>query len=532
MTSRLGPAEGPELRDYLRILRRRKWVIVACTLLVGLTVLGLSLVQEPVYRATAEVLLQPRTTESIFDPSVVQNLTSGRQAPTEIRVVQSDPVRAMVRADIGSSPAISVSNPEGSDFLLLSAESTSPERAAAMANAYGRAYVEYRRQLAVNDLEKAASDLEDGITDLDARIKQFDSGGGRTATPPSAFAPGESREQLVQQRAFYANRLDQIRLAVKQKTGGAQLQTPASVPTVPFKPTPQRDTGAALAIGLMLGLVAAYVWEYLDDSIVTKEDVERTVPGLPVLALVPAVAGWKNREFPAVITLREPSSPSAEGYRALRTSVQFLGVERPLHVIQVTSPSAAEGKSTTIANLAVVLANAGRRVTVVCCDLRRPRVHEFFKLSNAVGLTSVLIGEVSLGDAIVRVPDVPGLYLLPSGQLPPNPSELLGGQHVISVLQQLRPTGIVLVDSPPVLPVTDSVVLSSRVDATIIVATAGTTGQKELRRSREVLEQVQANVLGIVLNGVSPDAAYGDGYRYAGSTKGDTEVRVGGASVN
>jgi polysaccharide biosynthesis transport protein len=502
-----------ELRDYLRVLQRRKWTVVLVAALVVAASVVASLSQTPVYRATAEVLLQPRTTESIFDPSVVQNLTGGKQAPTEIRVVKSDPVRALVSADLGSAPSVSVSNPAETDFLLISAESTDPERAATVANAYGRAYVEFRRQQAVSDLEKASDDLEQSIAEIDEELN------ARPATAPAGSPAGviaaQGQETLLSQRTFFSSRLQQIQLAIKQKTGGAQLQTPAVAPTEPVRPTPARNAVVALFVGLILGVGLAFLRDYLDESITGKEELERTVPGLTVLGLIPTIPGWKEGEKPVVVSLTETASPAAESYRALRTSVQFLGVERPLRVIQVTSASKAEGKSTTVANLAVALARAGQRVTIVDCDLRRPRIHQFFGMANDIGLTSVLIGEATIGSAVQAVPDVPNLYLLPSGPRPPNPSELLAGQHVAEILGSLEEGSLVIIDCPPVLPVTDAVVLSGKVHGTLLVATAGETRQKELRRTREVLDQVGAPLIGLLLNGVNADDSYGYSYRYA-----------------
>jgi non-specific protein-tyrosine kinase len=183
--------------------------------------------------------------------------------------------------------------------------------------------------------------------------------------------------------------------------------------------------------------------------------------------------------------------------------------------VLVTSPSAAEGKTTTLANLSVALAQAGQRVVVSCCDLRRPRIHDFFGLDNAVGLTSVLLGELPISAALQPVPGVKNLWVLASGPLPPNPSELLSSSRTAEVMATLHGhADVVLVDSPPVLPVTDAVVLSSRVDAVLLIATVGVTTGKALRRALEMLNQVDAPVIGTVLNGTTGDGSYGYGYQY------------------
>jgi non-specific protein-tyrosine kinase len=209
-----------------------------------------------------------------------------------------------------------------------------------------------------------------------------------------------------------------------------------------------------------------------------------------------------------------PTSSASEAYRSLRTAIGFIGLDKPLRVIQVTSPSAAEGKTTTIANLAVALANVGKKVVVVDCDLRRPRIHTFFGIPNEVGFTSVLLGEVPLANAAQAV-GRRHLMLLASGQLPPNPSELLSSTRTAQVLATLQAEAdVVLVDSPPVLPVTDSAVLSAHVDATLLVIRAGVTTRRQLTRAVEVLEQVAAPLVGTVLNGVTADEGYGYTYNY------------------
>jgi len=195
----------------------------------------------------------------------------------------------------------------------------------------------------------------------------------------------------------------------------------------------------------------------------------------------------------------------------LRTSIQFTALDRPIRVLQVTSASAQEGKTTTIVNTAVAMARAGLEVVVVCCDLRRPRLHEFFGLPNDEGFSSVLLGRTPLSSALQQVPGQPRLSLLASGATPPNPSELLSSPRTFEVINSLKAgADMVLVDSPPVLPVTDSLVLSRHVDATVVV----TTTRKDFRRTVELLNQVDATVLGVVLNGVKGGDGYGSYYGY------------------
>jgi capsular exopolysaccharide synthesis family protein len=206
------------------------------------------------------------------------------------------------------------------------------------------------------------------------------------------------------------------------------------------------------------------------------------------------------------VALDAPRSPAAESYRSLRTSLEFIRDRQPLHVILITSTSAREGKSTTVANLAATMAHAGRQVAVVDLDLRRPRIHEFFAVSHETGLTSVLLGEASLEDALVRVPAsaAGSLWVLPSGPLPPNPSEVLGSDRVRAVLEQLRSrVDYVLLDATPVLPVTDAIVASRFADGVILTTRVGVTSMRRLTHALEQLRQADAPVLGTVVNEVA-----------------------------
>lgn len=516
MDTETGSAEL-DVRDYLDLLRRRRGIVVLSTLIVLAAALGSSFLQTPVYQGKAQLLLQPRSTESLFDPNSGQRNDPVRAVDTEIQVLKSQPVRQAVRSKLGIAPNISVSPVGQTDVIEVKARSTDPERASAVANAYAREYIDFRRKQAVNDLFAAGREVQ---VQVDKLQKQIDALPVSDAKGVLNAANAARRDVILQQQALFKQKLDQLQVDAALKTGGAQLVTEASVPTSPIEPTPKRTGALALAVGLMFGVGIAFLFEYLDDSIKTKDDVARVAGDLPIIGLIPAVTTWKDRGSPVVVSLTDPKSPVAEAYRSLRTSIQFIGLDRPLRTIQVTSPGASEGKSTTLANLAVALAQAGQRVVVVCCDLRRPRIHTFFGLANTVGFTSVLLGHSPVSAAVQRVRGQERLTLLASGPVPPNPSELLSGRRTVEVLTALQAeSDVVLVDCPPTLPVTDSAVISSRVDGTLVVATAGVTTRKELHRALEMLQQVEAPIVGIVLNGVAEESAYGYTSRYSYETE-------------
>jgi non-specific protein-tyrosine kinase len=208
----------------------------------------------------------------------------------------------------------------------------------------------------------------------------------------------------------------------------------------------------------------------------------------------------------SLITLRDPGSAAAEAYRTLRTNIQFSSLDRPLKTLLFTSTAPDEGKSTSLANLAVTMAQAEQRVLMVDCDLRRPSLHTLFGLPNEQGLTSAILDE---GELPLQPTGVPGLSLLASGPLPPRPADLLGSRRMEALIERLRAAAdIVLIDTPPVVAVTDAAVLAPRVDGVLLVLQAGQTRRDRAREARQILEKVKAHVIGVVLNNARLEGGY------------------------
>ncbi|HVE94875.1 MAG TPA: polysaccharide biosynthesis tyrosine autokinase [Acidimicrobiales bacterium] len=506
------------LREYLRIIRRRKRTILAIPVLVGTASVGLSLLQPNVYEGRAEVLLQNRLGDSIFGQNLQQQ-QQNKIAQTEIRVLKSSPVRVKVRDKLGSAPKISANPIPETDLFEVRARSRDPEMAARIANEYVRAYIQFRRSQAIEDLLVASEEIQSRVTTLAREIDTISAeiaNAGEAGRQTVEANLGPKRDALVSQHSLFRQRLDQLQVDASLKTGGAQMVTPAVADEDPVSPNPVRNGLLGLVLGLMLGFGQALLFEKLDDSIRLKEDAERA-SNLPTLGLIPAVAHWRRRSDPLVISVQDPASPTAEAYRTLRTSINFIGLDRPLRTLQITSPAAGDGKSATVSNLGVALARAGQRVVIIGCDLRRPRVHEFFGVRNDVGFTNAVLGTVSVEKALQPVRGEPNLAVLASGSLPPNPSELLASRRAVEVLRAVQAMcDVVLLDCPPLLPVTDSVVLSAHVDATLLIVTANKSTRREVHRAVELLRQVDARLVGTVLNGVDQaDDHYGSySYRY------------------
>jgi capsular exopolysaccharide synthesis family protein len=216
-----------------------------------------------------------------------------------------------------------------------------------------------------------------------------------------------------------------------------------------------------------------------------------------------------NNPSESLITLTNPRSPVSEAYRTLRTNLEFSSLDSPIKTMVVTSPGLGEGKSTTLANLAVTLAQAEKEVILVDCDLRRPSQHEIFGLSNGVGLTTMVVDDGAMKEPPLLDTGVAGLRLLPSGPLPPNPSELVGSRRMGEIISVLaKQSDIALFDAPPVVAVTDAAVLASRVDGVLLVIKAGATKRDHARRAKALLEKVNAHLLGVVLNNIKMDTSY------------------------
>jgi capsular exopolysaccharide synthesis family protein len=285
-----------------------------------------------------------------------------------------------------------------------------------------------------------------------------------------------------------------------------QVIDQAELPTKPYKPNKRLNLLLAAVVGLFLGVGLAFFFEYLDNTVKTPEDLEQLIR-LPSFGMVPEISGERRRllesgrSYPVeLITFGHPKSMLSEAYRNIRTSILLSFSERPPKRIVITSPNPAEGKTTTVINTGIALSQTGAQVVVVDSDMRKPRIHKIFDEENGIGLSNFLSGHTAL-ESIIKKTEIPNLYYIPSGPIPPNPSELIGSKPFKSMVESLgeRFDHIVL-DSPPVLGFADSIILSTSVDGVILVVLGGKTPRETLQRAKEVLHQVNAKILGVVIN--------------------------------
>jgi succinoglycan biosynthesis transport protein ExoP len=490
----------PSFRTYLYTLRRRKWWVASITVLCLAASLAFSLTAHKQYSATAQLLVQPSVNASGLN--VVQEPVTQTEVETELQLVTSAPVQQAVRNRLHSTPAVSASEVGQTNVMAITAVSGTPSQAALVANLYANAFVQYQQSVARHSLATAEAQLSSQISSIGKQVSSLRD----KTTSPEATA-------LLNQEAVLKEQLAQMQVSGSVDTGAVALVTPAQAPLSPSSPKPADDALLGLVAGLVLGLAAAFLRDSLDDRLTSKEAAEQA-GGAPVLAMTPAVPSWR-RQSPMVVAVTEPNSPAAESYRSLRTSLQFARQERQLSSLLVTSPGVGDGKTSTLANLGVVFAQAGERVLLVSCDLRRPRIGAFFGLGEQVGLTSVLLDEQTLEEAILPVPGIDRLSLLPAGPVPPNPAELLGSPRARDIFIRLRDQyDLVLIDSPPVLPVTDAAILSRYADATVMLAAAGKTRRADLHRAVEKLGQGGTTILGTVLNKTTRQTGQYYGYSY------------------
>ena len=455
-----------ELTDYLRVLRAY-WRGVAALVLLGVAVAaGASMVQPKVYQADASGFVSAGAASNPGEASVGDSLAKSR-ATSYVDLAKSRATAQDVIDDLhlDAQPAsligrITVTQPLDTVLIKVSARASSPRDAQQLADAWVRA--------------------------LKHEVDQVENPNG-TATEALRIVPVESAE----------------------------------LPTRPISPNTERNIALGFVAGLLLGVGYAVLRSQLDRKLRRAEDIEREF-GVTVAATIPASPAMSRKEgahVPLVVTgprkLNDPVH-SGEAFLKLRTNLQFMDIDNPPRVIVVTSPLPGDGKSTIAANLAAALSMSDRRVVLVDGDLRRPVVAESFGLVEGAGLTDVLIGRVDFADVAQQVAVLPNLFVLAAGGTPPNPSELLGSKAMRRLLNRLADSGyIVIIDAPPLLPVTDAAVLTASADGALVVVTAGQTLDTQLSAALTSLQAVQGHTLGVVLNRVapkSPDSGYYGGY--------------------
>lgn len=509
-----------DLRKYWTILWRWSWLIALGTLLAAGAAFIVSRNMTPVYSASVTLLVNQAPRSGLTDYASI--LTSQQLAKTYSELLHKRPVleAAIEKLNLPLDPAelaraVSVDLIRDTQLIVLNVENTSPERAAALANTIAEVFIAQNAAQQTSRFASSKESLSKEIAAVQASLAQTQAALdalGEPDTPEEQAQKTQLETSLAQYRTSYANLLqsyENIRAAEAQELNNVSVVEPAVPPRAPIRPRVELNTLLAGLVGMMLAGAIAYVFEYLDDTLKSPEDISQRL-GLWTLAAIGRIEGKTAQD--RLVTLNAPRSPIAEAYRLLRTNFQFAAVDRPLRRIVVTSPGPGDGKSTTAANLAVVFAQGGKSVILVDADLRRPQQHRIFQRTASYGLSTALVDAATPVTSFLQPTDVPGLRLLTSGPIPPNPAELLGSQRMAQLLQVLsQEAEMVILDSPPVLSVADAAILANAADGVVLVADAGRTRREMARRAKENLERAGANLLGMVLNRMTRQTS---GYYY------------------
>jgi succinoglycan biosynthesis transport protein ExoP len=550
-----------ELLEYWRILKNRLWLIVLLGLLGAAAGFYYVRQQVPLYTTSTTLFLNPVSPSPLLPYQTT--LSAQSLANTYAQFIETRSFASLVAEEVSYDlsegeilTAISAQLLPETQFFKISATHPSPEVAQALANNAAevlmaentnrqraqREQMEAQRDPAklaerqrLTELEKTLQDeidyTDDRIAGLQAQIAELG------ARPPSEEIDGqvlELRGELLQQQSlrvelFGSLAQAQAALANMDEVSNVLVDTavvvdPAPLPTVPASAGLVRFLLLGLVAGTGLGVGIAFLLEYMDYTVRTPEELD-TVYGLSTLGVIGAFREANNRggNPTDLMALHYPRSPVVEAFRALRTNLQFARPGDPIRSLLVTSAGPSEGKTSVSANLALILAQAGKRVILVDADLRRPRVHRLFDLPSQPGLTGLIVDPDGGVEGYLQPTEEENLWVLPCGELPRNPAELLGSARAAEVMAELTEhADMVIYDSPPAATVTDAVVLGSRVDGVVQVVQAGGPRRDLVLRAKGLLEKVGAPLLGPVLNQVDAgDMGYYAYYYYYGSEHGD-----------
>ncbi len=531
--------ESIDFRRYLGLLRRWWWLFILAAGLAGAAGYYYSLTLTPVYQTSTTMMISEAPT-SARATDLTSITTSERLARTYATMITKRPMLEKVIQRLGANVdagevmnMVSVSQVSNSQLLVITVKGPDANFAAAVANALVMVFSEQlgeqqstRYAASKKSLEDRVAEIEKQLTELEEQVavqrsiverKTLAAEANNTAllsTDNDVAELDRMEGRLNQFESIRTNLVlsyEQVRLAEAQSYSNVVQIEPATAPTNPISPDIMQNTMLAAMVGLMLSAGGVFVADLLDDTIKNPDEVRRKTN----LTILGTIANYKEPEDGQLITVDQPRSPVTESFRSLRTNIQYASVSSPVRTLLVTSPAPADGKTTVVANLAMVIAHSGRKVTVVDADLHRPRVHSVFGLSLLPGLSSLFIRPVVHLNGSVQATSSDRLKVITAGELPPNPSELLGSNKMREILDAVQETAdMVIVDSPPVLSVTDAVVMAPTVDGVMIVVRPGVTKMNALKYAVEQLRYVGANILGVVINRVNDRSArYGYYYK-------------------
>lgn len=513
-----------DLRQLARIASRRWWIVALLMVVSGSSAYVSSSRETPFYSANATMMLSPGLSSSINDYNAI--ITTQRMTESYQQMAMSQPMRDRVRAVLGEDVRMagySATVAPDSAIIRISATGTDPDEVALVANTVVNEFQGYISDYIAERAISTRSGMDAQITALQQRQDELDQQLSELRASDNA-GNAEIQYQiddLTQERANITRSI--VTLQTNAVTLDAQLSASsvqihplnaAIAPGVPFTPQPQRSLMLGLFVGALLGAGVVALLEFLDNTVKPEVNVQ-ALASAPLLATVSELSKLEpgGRQ---VFTLSQPKSGAAEAMRLLRTNLEFASASRKIQSLTVTSPSPGVGKSTVTANLGVVMAQAGLLVVVIDADMRRPTQHRIFGIGNGTGLTTLLRHPERPWESVARKVALPGLLLVPSGPVPPNPSDLLSSDRFIRLIKTIKADAdVVIIDSPPVLSASDSLVVARHTDGVMMVCHSSKTRTDALRHASHSIHQGDIRLIGVVLNrqkGQQAASYYGEYY--------------------
>jgi polysaccharide biosynthesis transport protein len=508
---RSSPEPSPDLQEALAVVWQRKWAILAIALLTLGVALFLSSRQTPIYKSQVRLLVTPiEGVEADTPTSSTLNLATEAELVSSVAVAQivatNLNIPGLPRGLLGN---LSVDNPVETEILEIGYSDSDPRQAQQISMGFAEAYLQFREDTATRAILESAEAVQSEIAVLTQQLQSMERQlQGMSATDPN-------RSSLEASASFVRSNILDRQLAqasLPSEVTVGQIIEPADQPSSPVSPNHTMNGAFGLVAGLGIGIGLAFLRDRLSERLRSPEAIEAYLEA-PVLGAIPRVPAWRRRKEAFLVSAVRWRSPAAEAYRILRTNVLSAASAVDVKSIVVTSAYSGEGKSATVANLGVVLARAGKNVTLVSADLRRPRLHEFFNREEHVGLIDLLAGRTTLRQALqeVAVPtqgfdtSMASLRLLSSGNVAEDTGELLTSATMAGILEEIeRLSDIVLIDVPPVLPITDALVVAEVTKHVLLVIGPKASTRPAMISARQQLDRVGARILGGVLNGPDP----------------------------
>jgi succinoglycan biosynthesis transport protein ExoP len=508
---RSSPEPSPDLQEALAVVWNRKWAILAIALLTLGVALFLSSRQTPIYKSQVRLLVTPiEGVEADTPTSSTLNLATESELVSSVAVAQivatNLNIPGLPRGLLGN---LSVDNPVETEILEIGYSDSDPRQAQQISMGFAEAYLQFREETATRAILESTEAIQSEIAVLTQQLQSMEQRlQDMSATDPNRSSL-EAQASLVRS-SILDRQLAQAGLPREVTVG--QIIEPADQPTSPVSPNHTMNGAFGLVAGLGIGIGLAFLRDRLSGRLRSPEGIEAYLEA-PVLGAIPRVPAWRRRKEAFLVSAVQWRSPAAEAYRILRTNVLSAASAADVKSIVVTSAYSGEGKSATVANLGVVLARAGKNVTLVSADLRRPRLHEFFNREEHVGLIDLLAGRTTLRQALqdVTVPtqgfdtSMASLRLISSGNVAEDPGELLTSATMAGILAEIeRLSDIVLIDVPPVLPISDALVVAEVTKHVLLVIGPKASTRPAITSARQQLDRVGARILGGVLSGPDP----------------------------